>query len=72
MKLLKTGNEWLETLTGEAVKVNKDYLIGTVDIAHGTDGLGTVTSSDFVEVRRVWYTTDGENFYKAAKKYYRF
>lgn len=61
-------NEWLETLTGEAVKVNKDYLIGTVDIAHGTDGLGTVTSSDFVEVRRVWYTTDGENFYKAAKK----
>ena len=61
-------NEWLETLTGEAIKINRDYLIGTVDIHHGTDGLGTITASDFVQARRVWYTTDGSNFFKAARK----
>lgn len=61
-------NEWLETLSNEAIDVNRDYLLGTVDIAHGTDGLGTITSTDYVDVRRVWFTTNGSDFYKAAKK----
>lgn len=61
------SNEWLESMTNEAVLVNKDYLLGTVDVAHGTDGLGTVTSSDFVDVRRVWYTTNGSDYYVARK-----
>ena len=60
-------NEWMETMTNTAIDVNKDYLLGTVDVAHGTGGLGTITSSDFKEIRRVWYTTDGVSFYNATK-----
>lgn len=60
-------NEWLEYMTNTAIDVNKDYSLGTVDVAHGTDGLATITSSDFKEVRRVWYTTNGSDFYSAAK-----
>lgn len=62
------SNEWIETMASEAINVNEDYLIGTVDVAHGTDGLGTITSEDFRDVRRVWYTTNGADFYKASKK----
>ena len=51
-------NEWLETMTNAAIKVNKDYAIGTVDIAYaGTAQLGTITASDYKDVRRVWYVT---------------
>jgi hypothetical protein len=60
-------NEWLESMNNVAVDVNEDYNLGTVDVAHGTNGLGTITSTDFKDVRRVWYTTDGSNWYKASK-----
>lgn len=61
-------NEWMEELTNIAVAVNKDYLLGTVDIAHGTNGLGTISSTGYMDVRSVWFTTDGSSFYKAGKK----
>lgn len=61
-------NEWLEDLTTKAVAVNKDYLLGTVDVAHGTAGLGTITSTGYMDVRSVWFTTDGVSFFKAGKK----
>ena len=60
-------NEWLEQMNNTAVSVNKDYLIGTTDVAHGTDGLATITATDYKELRRVWYTSDGVTFYNATK-----
>ncbi len=52
-------NEWLEVMNNKAINVNKDYSLGTVDVAFGTSGLGTITSSDYKEVRRFWVTYDG-------------
>jgi len=61
-------NEWLERMNNIAIDVNKDYQIGTVDVAFsGTAELGTITASDFKEVRRVWMTTNGTDFYMASK-----
>ena len=61
-------NEWLEKMNNVAIDVNKDYSIGTVDVNIGTSGLGTITSTDFKEVRRVWFTTNSSDYYKASKK----
>ena len=61
-------NEWLETMTNTAIDVNEDYNMGTVDVSFsGTTELGTITSSDFKQLRRVWYSTDGINWYNATK-----
>lgn len=62
-------NEWLETMNNTAIDVNQDYLLGTVDVSHGTAGLGTINSSDFKEIRRIWYTTDGQNYFDARKQH---
>ena len=59
-------NEWLENLTNSAIKVNKSYSLGTANVAFGTDGLGTVTSSDYKSFKRVWIDYDGVNKYKAT------
>lgn len=61
-------NEWLEQMTNAAISVNKDYSIGTVDISYsGTAQLGTITSSDFKEIRKVDYTQDGSSWYSSTK-----
>lgn len=60
-------NEWLEKLNNGANKVNKDYGLGTVDVAFGTAGLGTITSSDFVEIRKIEVTYNGANYKTASK-----
>ncbi len=61
-------NEWLEVLNGAAIKVNKDYLLGTVDVGiSSTTGLGTITNADFKEIRRVDFTTDGVSYFMATK-----
>jgi len=60
-------NEWLDKMNNTAINVNQDYSLGTVDISHGTAGLGTVTATDFKEIRRVWYTTNGADYYNATK-----
>lgn len=60
-------NEWLEEMNTAAVKVNKDYLLGSTSIAFGTSGLGTVTASDFMYPRKIEITTDGVNFVKSTK-----
>lgn len=59
-------NEWLEDLTNSAIKVDKSYSLGTVNVAFGTDGYGTVTSSDYKSLKRVWVDYDGVNKYKAT------
>lgn len=59
-------NEWLEGLDNSAIKVNKSYSLGTANVSFGTDGLGTVTSSDFKSLKRVWLDYDGVNKYRAT------
>ena len=60
-------NEWLENMNNAAIHVNKDYSLGTADYSFGTAGYATVTASDFKDIRRVWVTTDGNNFYSAQR-----
>lgn len=55
-------NEALEEMNTAAVKVNKDYLLGTTSIAFGTAGLGTVTASDFMYPRKIEVTYDGNSY----------
>lgn len=59
-------NEWLEKLNNNANKVNKDYGLGTTTVTFGSDGLGTITASDYVDLRKVEVSYDGS--YKVARK----
>jgi hypothetical protein len=61
-------NEWLEGMNNALDDVNKDYNLGTADVAIGTSGLGTITSSDYKDIKRVWMSTDGATWYKAEQK----
>jgi hypothetical protein len=60
-------NEWLEVLNNEAIKVNKSYGMGTVDVAFGTTGLGTISSNDFISLKNMWITYNGNDFYAATQ-----
>ena len=60
-------NEWKDEMVNALVSVNEDYALGTVDVGFGTDGLGTVTTADFKDVRRVWITTNGADYYQSTK-----
>lgn len=60
-------NEWLEIMTNSAIDVNEDYALGTVDIAFSNNTeLGTITATDFKQLRRVWYI-DGSGTYPMTK-----
>jgi len=60
-------NEWQERMNNAAIEVNQDYSIGSTSIAHGTSGLGTIADSDFKEIRRIWFTTNGSDYFQARK-----
>lgn len=60
-------NEWLETMNNAAVHVNQDYSMGTVNLAFGTSGLGTITSTNYKDIRKVDVTYDGFNYYSATR-----
>lgn len=60
-------NEWLEEMNTAAIKVNKDYLLGTTSVSFGTAGLGTITASDFMYPRKFEVTYDGTNYGTASK-----
>ncbi len=50
-------NEWLEVMTNAAIELNKDYLLGSTSLTYGANvELGTITATDFKQVRRVWVT----------------
>jgi len=55
-------NEWVEIMTNSAIKVNDGYSMGTVDVAFGTAGLGTITVSDFKQPNKLEITWDGTNY----------
>lgn len=52
-------NEWLEKMTNAAIDVNRDYLLGsqTISIGSGQE-MGTITATDFKELRRMWVVTN--------------
>jgi len=58
--------EWQQEMNNGAVKVSKDYSMGTVDVAFaGNAQEGTITNEDFMKSRRVWMTNDGTSWYRA-------
>jgi hypothetical protein len=61
------ANEWKDEMTNEAIQANEDYSLGTVSLAFGTDGLGTITTNDFSQLRRVWVTNNGIDKYQSTK-----
>lgn len=60
-------NEWKDELSNAVIAVNQDYALGTVNVGFGTDGLGTITTNDFYDVRRVWITTNGVDSFQSTK-----
>jgi hypothetical protein len=60
-------NEYREQMVNEVINVNEDYTLGTIEVALGTGGLGTITTGDFVSPRRVWITTNGQDWYQSTK-----
>jgi len=60
-------NEYREQMINEVVSVNEDYSMGTAEVAFGTSGLGTITTEDFIQPRRVWITYNGSDKYQSTK-----
>lgn len=53
-------NEWHETMTNALISVNKDYAIGTTQIAFSANQqYGTISANDFKFTRRVWFVGTG-------------
>lgn len=60
-------NEYLEMMTNAVIDVNQDYALGSTQVGFsGTAELGTITASDFKQVRRLWMY-DGTNYIPATK-----
>ena len=61
-------NELKEEFVKGAIQVNEDYALGTVDVGFdGTDGFGTVTTTDITHIRRVDITYNGADYFMATK-----
>ena len=60
-------NEWKDEMTNGLVAINENFALGTVNIGFGTDGLGTITTADFKDVRRVWVTYNGSDNFQSTK-----
>lgn len=60
-------NECKEIMVNSVIQVNEDYTLGTEAVPFGTNGLGTITSTDFSQIRRVWVTYNGVDKYQSTK-----
>lgn len=60
-------NEWKFEMQNYVIRTNEDYALGTENVAFGTDGLGTITTADFSQVRRVWVTYNGQDKFQSTK-----
>ena len=60
-------NEWKDQMVNTAISVNKDYALGSTEVAFsGTAEIGTITASDFKSIRRVWMSGNGVSGYFQA------
>lgn len=60
-------NEWKDEMTNAAIQSNEAYALGTTNIAFGTNGYGTITATDFKQVKRLWVNYDGQNKFRSTK-----
>ena len=60
-------NEWKDEMVVSAISTNEDYALGSVDVTFGTAGLGTITTADFNQIRRLWVTYNGSDYYNSTK-----
>lgn len=60
-------NEWVETMTNSAIKVNQGYSLGTVNVTLGTAGYGTITSNDFKSPVKMEFTNDSTNYVNSTE-----
>jgi len=60
-------NEWLETMNNQAVATREDFSLGSTTVTFGDDGLGTINDADYIDVRRAWFTTDGNSYYEGSR-----
>lgn len=61
-------NEWKDEMSNAVIAVNEDYALGTVDVAFGTAGYGTVTTADFTQIRRLDVTYNGNDWFLSTKQ----
>src|SRR3990167_2296724 len=62
-------NEWKDEMTNAAISVNEDYAIGTVNVAFAaTTGLGTITTTDFKQPKRIEITYNGADYFLSTKR----
>lgn len=61
-------NEWKDEMTNAVVQVNEDYALGTVNVAFGTNGYGTITTTDFKYPRKMEVTYDGSTYVLSTKQ----
>lgn len=60
-------NEWRDKMASAVTNLNEDFALGSVAVPFGTNGLGTITTADFDQPRRVWVSYDGVNNYQSTK-----
>lgn len=60
-------NECKDIMVNKAINLNKDYALGTSAVTFGTNGLGTITDTDYTDVRRVWVTYNGVDKFQSTK-----
>src|SRR3990167_9976810 len=61
-------NEAKDEFTNAVISVNEDYAIGTVNVSFGTNGLGTITTADFKQPKRIEVTYNGSDFFLSTKR----
>lgn len=61
-------NEYMEILTNKVIDVNQDYNLGSTNVSFAAASeLGTITDTDFKQVRRAWYTEGAGVVYTMTK-----
>lgn len=60
-------NEWKDEMTNSVIKINQNYALGTVDVAFGTSGLGTISTADFKQAKRLDITYNGVDYFLSTK-----
>lgn len=61
-------NELKDNWTNSVAAVNQDFVLGTVNVAFGTNGFGTITTADYTDIRRLWVTYNGIDKFQSTKQ----
>lgn len=60
-------NEFKDEMSNLLISTNESYAMGTVDVGFGTAGLGTVTTTDFNQIRRLEVTYNGNDYFLSGR-----